>query len=57
MRDERDSGSPRPAEDILAAFDRELQEAHELNRRHSEHVRTSRANDRPVRNDRRRRPG
>lgn len=56
MREERDSRSERPAEDIIAAFDRELEEAHELHRRHTEHVHTTRANDRPIRTDRRRRP-
>jgi hypothetical protein len=43
-------------DDIIAAFDRECQLAQELNRRHTEHVRNSRAEDRPVRVERRRRP-
>jgi hypothetical protein len=45
-----------PTEDILAAFDRERAEAQELNRRHSEHVRNSRADDQPVGMERRRKP-
>jgi hypothetical protein len=36
-------------EAIIAAFDRERDEAHELSRRHSEQVINSRRNDRPVR--------
>jgi len=40
-----------PTDDILAAFDRERDEAHELNRRHREQVRASRANDSPARNE------
>jgi hypothetical protein len=56
MREERDSRNERPAEDIIAAFDRELEQAHELHRRHTEHVHTTRANDRPIRTERRRRP-
>jgi hypothetical protein len=40
-----------PTEDIIAAFDRERAEANELRRRHSEQVRSSRTNDRPVRNE------
>jgi hypothetical protein len=43
-------------EDIIAAFDRERDQARELNRRHSEHTRTSRAHDRPVYIERRRNP-
>jgi hypothetical protein len=39
-------------EDIIAAFDRERAEANELRRRHSEQVRSSRANDRPAASDR-----
>jgi hypothetical protein len=41
-------------EEIIAAFDREREQAHELNRRHTEQVRTSRANDRQVHIERRR---
>lgn len=40
------------AEDIIAAFDREFAQARELDRQHSEHVRASRAKDRPARNER-----
>jgi hypothetical protein len=36
-----------PTEEIIAAFDRERAEANELRRRHNEHVRMSRAKDRP----------
>jgi hypothetical protein len=43
-------------DDIIAAFDRECELAQELNRRHTEYVRSSRADDRPVRIERRRRP-
>jgi hypothetical protein len=41
----------KPAEEIIAAFDRERAEANELRRRHSEQVRSSRANDRPAASD------
>lgn len=34
------------AEEVIAAFDRERAEAHELNRRYVERVRASRENDR-----------
>lgn len=45
------------AEDIIAAFDRERELAQELNRRHNEHVRSSRRDDRQVNNtERRHRP-
>lgn len=40
-----------PTEDVIAAFDRERAEANELRRRHTEQVRSSRNNDRPVGND------
>jgi hypothetical protein len=43
-------------EDIIAAFDREAQLAQELKRRHTEQVLNSRADDRPVRIERRRHP-
>jgi hypothetical protein len=39
------------AEDIIAAFDRERAEARELHKRHTEHVRATRTNDRPARNE------
>ena len=38
-------------EEIIAAFDRERDEAHELNRRHHEIVKNSRRNDRIVGRD------
>jgi hypothetical protein len=38
--------------DVIAAFDQVRAEAHELQRRHREQVRSSRANDRPARNER-----
>ena len=41
------------AKDIIAAFDREREEANELRRRHTEQVRSSRVNDRPASNDQR----
>ena len=53
MSEERKSTDARLAEDIIAAFDREREEANELMRRHTEHVRASRAGDRPVSSDRR----
>ena len=46
MREDRKSQNV-PTEEIIAAFDRERAEANELRRRHNEHVRMSRANDRP----------
>jgi len=39
-------------EEIIAAFDREREEAHELRRRHHEIVNNSRRNDRIVGHDR-----
>ena len=52
-----DTNKPRDsrAEDIIAAFDRERQTAQELNRRHTEHVRSSRSDDRQVNTEHRRR--
>jgi len=38
-------------EEIIAAFDREREEAHELRRLHSERIINSRRNDRPARPD------
>lgn len=55
MSETNQSKDPRPDETI-AAIDRELEVARELNRRHAEYVRNSRADDRPVRIERRRRP-
>jgi hypothetical protein len=43
-------------DDIIAAFDRQREAAQEFNRRHTDHVRNSRAGDRQVLIDRRRRP-
>lgn len=53
-----DTKSPivRPAEEIIAAFDRERAEANELHRRHSEQVHASRSSDRPAKVERRNRP-
>jgi hypothetical protein len=47
MGDDRKS-THHSAEEIIAAFDRERAEANEFYRRHSEQVRSSRANDRPA---------
>ena len=47
MREDRKAPNV-PAEEIIAAFDRELAEADELKRRHLEHVRSSRTYDRPI---------
>ena len=55
MNEVNQSQDSRP-DDVLAAFDRERQMAQELNRLHTEHVRSSRADDRQVRIERRRRP-
>lgn len=38
-------------EETIAAFDREREEAHELNRRHDEIITNSRRNDRVVKRD------
>jgi len=53
MSEERKSIDASLAEDIIAAFDREREEAKELRRRHSELVRASRSNDRPAPSERR----
>jgi len=42
---------PREHEETIAAFDREREEAHELNRRHDEIITNSRRNDQPIRPD------
>lgn len=39
-------------EEVIAAFDREREQAREWGRRHTEQVRASRANDRPVHTER-----
>ena len=44
------------SEEVIAAFDRERDHARELSRRYAEQFRQSRAHDRPVYIDRRRRP-
>jgi hypothetical protein len=53
MGERKMTREPRP-EEIIAAFDREREIARELNRRHTEHVRNSRSDDRQVHNERRR---
>ena len=53
---ERKKSPESRAEEIIAAFDRERAVARELNRRHTEHVRSSYSRDRQVHIDRRRRP-
>jgi hypothetical protein len=50
MGEDRKASHIRP-EDVIAAFDRERAEARELHRRHGEHVRASRAHDRPAPSD------
>jgi hypothetical protein len=54
MRDRQSPRDSRP-EDIIAAFDREREIARELNRRHTEQVRNSRADDRQIETERSRR--
>jgi hypothetical protein len=53
-----DTKSPKHSthEETIAAFDRERARLHEWSRRHSEQVRTSRALDRPIYIERRRKP-
>ena len=41
-------------DEVIAAFDREREQVKELNQRHTEQVRVSRANDKPLHTDRRR---
>jgi hypothetical protein len=55
MSETNQSQDSRPDE-IIAAFDRECELTQELNRRHTEHIRNSRADDRQVHIERRRRP-
>jgi hypothetical protein len=38
---------PSSTEEVIAAFDRERDEAHEHSRRHTERIRNSRESDRP----------
>jgi hypothetical protein len=52
MPEERTTKHDSPTEEIIAAFDREKARADELRRNHLEHVRSTRANDRPARNER-----
>ena len=47
---------PTSREDIIAAFDREREQAHELRQRHAEQIRNSHRHDRPVYVERRRKP-
>jgi len=56
MGESKEPRERRPAEEIIAAFDREQAEARELNRRHTEKVRAAHANDRQSLIERRRRP-
>lgn len=46
----------RTSEEVIAAFDREREQAQEWGRRYAEQMRESRWNDRPVYIERRRRP-
>ena len=55
MNDKSQSTDSGPDE-IIAAFDRQRQVSQELNRRHTDHVRNSRADDRQVLIDRTHRP-
>jgi hypothetical protein len=48
MGNETTGKKVRPADEIIAAFDREQKEADELRRQHTERVRAARANDRQV---------
>jgi hypothetical protein len=54
MGEDRKSKNRHAAEEIIAAFDRERAEANDLQRRHAEQVRSSRANDRLVHTERQR---
>ena len=56
MRNGKRGPGNRKPEEIIKDFDREQAEARELNRRHTEHVRTSHAGDRQVLIERRRHP-
>jgi hypothetical protein len=56
MQEERNPSGPDGARDVIAEFDRQREAARELHRRHTDQVRASRANDMPVRTERRRRP-
>ena len=51
---EKNKSAESRSDEIIAAFDREREVAHELNRRHNEHVRSSRADDRQMVTERRR---
>jgi len=55
MGEDKKGQKVRPAEEIIAAFDRERAEANDLHRRHTELVRASRTNDRPVQSGRKKR--
>ena len=53
---EKNQSQETAPDQIIAAFDRERERMQELNRRHTDHVRSSRADDRQLLIDRRRRP-
>ena len=54
MSDSNKRNTRRVTEEVIAAFDREREEAHEHVRRHLERVRSASQNDRPASNDRQR---
>jgi hypothetical protein len=56
MGESKEPRDRRPAEEIIAAFDRERAEAEELRRLHTQKVRASRADERQSFIERRRRP-
>ena len=56
MRDGERRSRDRKSEELIKAFDRERDQARELNRRHAESVRNSHAGDRQVLIERRRFP-
>ena len=56
MRNGERRSRDRKSDEIIKAFDREQAEARELNRRHTEKVRSSHAGDRQVLIERRRHP-
>ena len=56
MRDGERRSRDRKSEELIKAFDRERDQARELNRRHEQNVRSSHAGDRQVLIERRRFP-
>ena len=54
MGDGNKRNTRRIAEEVIAAFDREREEAHEHARRHIERIRSNSQNDRPASSDRQR---